>query len=85
MAIIKRFEDYDMGRFSEDEDKEWMNNVEEQDIEDDETIEDDSDQDYDEIEDEESEEEEEEARRRIWGDEVVEKSISKWKSFKNNI
>lgn len=71
MKYLKKFENFDLGRFSnEDEDNhEWVEDVE--DVEDEcETCDDDIDE--DEIEDEENE-----MRRRVWGDEVVEKKSTK--------
>ena len=74
MKYLKKFENFDLGRFSnEDEDNhEWVEDVE--DVEDDEydTLENEDDEDEDEIEDEENE-----MRRRVWGDEVVEKKSTK--------
>ena len=68
MKHLKRFENFDLGRFNnEDDNHEWVDDVEEvdDDVYDDE---------FDELEDEdEIEDEENEMRRKVWGDEVVEK------------
>ena len=68
MKHLKKFENFDLGRFNEDEEDEKQDFIE--DVED-------VDDNYEEVEDEEEfedeEDEEENQRRRVWGDEVVEK------------
>jgi hypothetical protein len=70
MKYLKKFENFDLGRFSEEELENDFNQIEE--------IEDDcydcgSDDEFDEFDERELEDEENEERRRVWGDEVVEK------------
>jgi hypothetical protein len=75
MKYLKKFENFDLGRFTEEEEEE---NQETQDfIEDVEDVEDDCEicdtDDEDEDEDSDDDNTEENQRRRVWGDEVVEK------------
>jgi hypothetical protein len=69
MKHLKSFENFDLGRFSDDEN--YTNEVEE--VQDDEcsTCGDDE---LDELEEEEQEEEDSENKRKVWGDELVENS-----------
>ena len=72
MKYLKKFENFDLGRFNTEEgsdEQDWIEDVEDVEDEEDETY-----FDEDEVEDdEESQDEESEMRRRVWGDEVVEK------------
>ena len=79
MKYLKTFENFDLGRFSEEDEKQaFMNNPQE--TEDAENVQDereydleDEDDEYRREEEEESEEENEGRPSRVWGDEVVEK------------
>ena len=81
MKYLKTFENFDLGRFSEEDEKQaWMNEPQEtEDVEDvqderEEDLEDEDDEYRREEEEEESEEEENEGDpSKVWGDEVVEK------------
>jgi hypothetical protein len=81
MKHLKRFENFDLGRFSEadSDEQEWLDHV--KDINDDEMdfeLEDEEDS----LEDEEENmEEEREMRRKVWGDEVVEGLSAKQKKL----
>jgi hypothetical protein len=83
MKYLKRFENFDLGRFSREEDEEnaWLDKIDDMsDNFDDEEIlpgdigslEDDEDDFYEDDEDSDLDDERE-MRRRVWGDEVVEK------------
>jgi hypothetical protein len=85
MKYLKRFENFDLGRFSETEEDKIENQFSE--VEDDCTT---CGDDYDEFdnefidsdfEEEEQEEEESEMRRRVWGDELVEGLTAKQKKL----
>ena len=82
MKYLKRFENFDFGRFNNDEEnEEWVEDVEE--VEDDECDtcnHDDDDEDYE----DEAQDEENEMRRRVWGDEVVEKKSTKSNTYKKS-
>jgi hypothetical protein len=79
MKYLKRFENFDLGRFNneEEDNHEWVEDVE--DVEDEEC---EPCEDEDEYEDENSEEDD--MRRRVWGDEVVEKKSTKKTSYKKS-
>ena len=80
MKYLKRFENFDLGRFNkedEEENHEWVEDVEE--VEDEEAQEE-----AQEDEDEDENSEEDEMRRRVWGDEVVEKKSTKKSSYKKS-
>lgn len=78
MKHLKRFENFDLGRFNNEEENnhEWVEEVEE--------VEDEFDTIEDEDEDDEENSEEDDMRRRVWGDELVEKKSTKKTSYKKS-
>lgn len=85
MKYLKKFENFDLGRFSEEEELENdFNQIE--DVEDCHTCGSEechcgSEDEFDEFDEEEQEDEENEERRRVWGDELVEKLSAKQKKL----
>jgi hypothetical protein len=77
MKMIKKFEDFDLGRFSDtdSDEQEWLDHVSKVEMEDD--IEDDEIYDEEETEDCEDCVTDEAPRRKTWGDEVIENRIIK--------
>jgi len=83
MKYLKRFENFDLGRFNNEEDNdEWVEEVEE--VEDEFDSYEDEAQDEDEDYEDEAQDEENEMRRRVWGDEVVEKKSTKTNTYKKS-
>lgn len=78
MKHLKRFENFDLGRFNNEEENnhEWVEEVEE--------VEDEFDTIEDEDEDDEENSEEDDMRRRVWGDELVERKSTKKTSYKKS-
>ena len=84
MKHLKTFENFDLGRFSEngEEENEWMNDVEEAEQEDMFSgFDDDDDTDDDMYDNVDEEGDDIESRRRIWGDELVEGLTDKQKKL----
>jgi hypothetical protein len=77
MKMIKKFEDFDLGRFSntDSDEQEWLDHVSKVEIEDD--MEDEEIYDEEETEDCEDCVTDEVPRRKTWGDEVIENRIIK--------